>query len=76
MKTADHMDGWLKFCGICLNYIRMASTSGTKEIAKKLTKTQKRKLLSERGRKGAEKRGVGVGSRVNFHLPAKWKKTS
>lgn len=54
----------------------MASTSGTKEIARKLTRAQKRKLLSERGRRGAEKKGIGVGSRVSFDLLAKWKKSS
>ena len=47
----------------------MASTFGMKEIAKNLTRAQKRKLLSERGRRGAEKRGLSVDSNV------KWKKS-
>ena len=53
----------------------MAVTSESTK-SKKLTKAQKRKLLSERGKKGAEKRGIGVGSRTEFELPAKWKKTN
>jgi len=39
---------------------------------KKLTKSQKRKLLHDKGRKGNEARGWGVGGRRNFELPALW----
>lgn len=42
------------------------------EARKKLTKSERKKLLSERGRIGAETRGLGVGSRQDLVLPAQW----
>lgn len=42
------------------------------EAKRKLTKSEKTQLLSERGRSGAEARGCGVGSRQDFVLPAQW----
>ena len=47
----------------------MASTSGSK---KRLTKTEKKKIQSERGKKSADSRGLGFGSRQRFVLPAQW----
>ena len=46
----------------------MASNEG-----KKLSKSQRKKLMSDRGKMGAEKRGVGIGSRQDFVLPAQWR---
>lgn len=40
--------------------------------AKKVSKSQKKKMLSERGKLGVEKREVGVGSRQEIMLPAQW----
>lgn len=46
----------------------MASTSGGKRLSKK----EKRKLQSERGKKSTEVRGLGFGARQDFVLPAQW----
>ena len=44
---------------------------------RKLSSAEKRKIKSEAGKKSAQKRGIGVGSRKKFILPANWKeKTS
>ena len=40
---------------------------------KKMSKREKKKSLAERGRKSAESRGIGVGSRRKFALAAHWK---
>ena len=40
--------------------------------AKKLSKSQRKKMLSERSKSGVEKRGVGVSSRQEIMLPAQW----
>ena len=42
-------------------------------MASKMLKAERKKQAVERGEKGAEKRGKGVGSRQTFTLPAKWK---
>ena len=39
---------------------------------KKLSKSEKKKLYQDRGMKGAEARGLGTGSRIDFSLPAQW----
>ena len=39
---------------------------------KKVSKSEKKRIAQERGRKGATARGVGVGSRTNLTLPAAW----
>lgn len=44
----------------------------SKPERKKVSKSEKKKLLQERGRKGASARGAGVGSRTNLTLPAAW----
>ena len=44
----------------------------SRERNKKLSKSEKRRQMQERGRKGAEARGVGVGSRADFTLPSRW----
>lgn len=44
----------------------------SKEGKKKLSKSEKKKMFQERGKQGAQARGVGVGSRREFSLPAQW----
>ena len=39
---------------------------------KKLSKSEKKKLYQDGGKKGAEARGLGTGSRIDFSLPAQW----
>lgn len=39
----------------------------------KLSKGEKKKLLTEKGAKGAEARGLGLGSCKNFSLAANWR---
>ena len=39
---------------------------------RKLSKREKKKIMSEKGKKSAESRGKGVSSREEFELPAKW----
>ena len=39
---------------------------------KKLSKSEKKKLYQDRGKKWAEVRGLGTGSRIDFSLPAQW----
>lgn len=39
---------------------------------KKLSKSEKKKLYQDRGKKGAKARGLGTGSRIDFPLPAQW----
>ena len=39
---------------------------------KKLSKSEKKKLYQDRGKKGAEARGLGTGSQLDFSLPAQW----
>ena len=39
---------------------------------KKLSKSEKKKLYQDRGKKGAEARGLGTGSRIDFSLSAQW----
>ena len=43
---------------------------------KKLSKREKKKMLSEMGKMSAERRGVGIGSRRNFVLAANWREAS
>ena len=40
----------------------------------KLSKREKKKIMSEKGKKSAESRGKGVLSREEFELPAKWER--
>ena len=42
----------------------------SQEKKKKLTKSDKKKLYQDKGKKGAETRGLGAGSRRKFSLPA------
>lgn len=42
------------------------------EKGKKLSKKERKSLMQERGRQGAEARGCGVGSRADFSVPAQW----
>ena len=44
-----------------------------KKKKKRLSKREKAKLLTERGKKAAEARGTGVGSRRKFVLAANWR---
>lgn len=44
----------------------------SQEKRKKLSKSEKKKLYQDRGKKGAEARGLGAGSRQDFSLPAQW----
>ena len=37
---------------------------------KKLSKSERKKLYQDKGKKGAEARGLGAGSRIDFSLPA------
>ena len=39
---------------------------------KRLTKSQRKKLNSEKGKKSADSRGKGLGSRQDFSLPSQW----
>lgn len=39
---------------------------------KKLSKSEKKKMLSEKGKKGAEARGIGTVARQEFTLPSQW----
>ena len=41
---------------------------------RKLSKREKKAIMSEKGKKSAESRGKGVHSREEFALPAKWKR--
>lgn len=47
---------------------KMALTSRRKRLSKR----EKKKMLSEKGKKGAQARGLGFFSRQNFELPALW----
>ena len=44
-----------------------------KKNKKRLSKREKAKLLAEQGKKAAEARGTGVGSRRMFVLAANWR---
>ena len=44
----------------------------SKQSKKKLSKSKKKRIMTDIGRLGAEARGSGVGSRQDFVLPAKW----
>ena len=39
---------------------------------KRLTKSQRKKLNSEKGKKSVDSRGKGLGSRKDFSLPFQW----
>jgi len=44
-----------------------------KKKNRKLSKAERRQLQVEKGKKGAESRGVGLGSRKSFALAASWR---
>lgn len=44
----------------------------SQENKKKLSKSERKKLYQDKGKKGSEARGLGAGSRIDFSLPAQW----
>jgi len=44
----------------------------SRDKKKKLSKSERKKSYQDKGKKGAEARGLGAGSRIDFSLPAQW----
>lgn len=51
---------------------RLCLQCRSQDKKKKLSKSEKKKLYQDRGKKGAEGGGIGTGSRIDFSLPAQW----
>lgn len=58
---------------VLASHTQLFANMSSRPKKKKLSSSEKRKMQQEKGKSGAQKRGLGVSGRLDFELPANWR---